>query len=357
MRKRSFFLIFLALLTLLSLGACADGKDGKNGRNGMQGTATPIATQPGDNVFLDWQDTGFLGAQKTAKISVITDTPERGDVYGGGTYVPGAVVLLYAVPRTGYRFVHWMDYHGGILSADPVLAVFAKGESNRTYTARFVPDKSTAQVRVHLRADDTLPDTAKLCGEGTYRYGEETACGRTADVWPGDTVTVRASAATAPVMEESDLRHATLSVARAVFEGWYNSAGELLSTDPEYTFVAPGESIGLICRFQKRVVIHYSGGAWLPRFLTADGGVTEHPLAGRGTEVPAGAVASFAPGERVLVYGDSGAPGEGTGALSGRYLWQVSYDGEHWEDYAYGREFWLTLPEDGQDITLRLIYE
>lgn len=79
-------------------------------------------------------------------ITVAVNNPARGSATGSGSYLPGTVVMLTALPAAGYSFICWND--GDTLNPRMVNAV-----DDRVYTAMFFAVGTTVTVR------DTVHDT------------------------------------------------------------------------------------------------------------------------------------------------------------------------------------------------------
>lgn len=89
-----------------------------------------------------------------AYIATAVNNPARGYVTGGGSYVPGTVATLTAVPAEGYMFICWND--GDTLNPRTVLV-----SSDSTFMAMFFLEP--ALVYVHDTVHDTvLPDYCHL---------------------------------------------------------------------------------------------------------------------------------------------------------------------------------------------------
>ncbi|MDE6512499.1 MAG: hypothetical protein K2L00_10490, partial [Muribaculaceae bacterium] len=65
-------------------------------------------------------------------------------IYGAGTYAFGSSVYLSVGTNTGYRFIHWEDDNGTIVSTEPDFS-YTMPARNVTMTARFVYDPSSPQ--------------------------------------------------------------------------------------------------------------------------------------------------------------------------------------------------------------------
>lgn len=65
-------------------------------------------------------------------------------IYGAGTYAFGSSVYLNVGTNTGYRFIHWEDDNGTVVSTEPGFS-YTMPARNVTMTARFVYDPSSPQ--------------------------------------------------------------------------------------------------------------------------------------------------------------------------------------------------------------------
>ena len=83
-------------------------------------------------------------------LTVTVNNPARGSATGSGTYLPGTVVTLAAMPAAGYSFICWND--GDTLNPRLVNAV-----EDRVFTAMFFVVGTT--VTVHDTVHDTVMPT------------------------------------------------------------------------------------------------------------------------------------------------------------------------------------------------------
>ena len=49
----------------------------------------------------------------------VANSEDCGTVSGGGAVNQGDNVTLVATPKTGWRFLYWLDQYGGVVSVDP----------------------------------------------------------------------------------------------------------------------------------------------------------------------------------------------------------------------------------------------
>ncbi len=145
----------------------------------------------------------FTSAEVAQYVINTTAVPEVGGlVTGEGFYDEGATVTLTATANDGYTFIGWYENNTAI-TTEATLTFTA--ESNREIEARFDAIEEPSSTV-------TLPITSvggTVSGAGEYEIGA--------------TVTVTAT-----------------PEAGFIFNGWYVN-GELVSTDPTYTFVVNGD--------------------------------------------------------------------------------------------------------------------
>ncbi len=135
-----------------------------------------------------------FSAVGTYQVDVSSSLEEGGIVYGSGSHNVGSAVTVYALPRTGYRFVDWTE-NGVSVSSDRNFTFSLT--DNRALVANFA-----RAYPVQLSAD---PDIGgRVSGVGFFRVGE--------------TVTVEAK-------PSFGYR----------FDGWTEN-GAAVSSDPVYTF-------------------------------------------------------------------------------------------------------------------------
>ena len=148
----------------------------------------------------------------------------HGEVSGVGAYRYGENVTLTAFPDPGSVFECWYDENWNFLSDNPAYTLTVDREQRLTASFR-----SQVSVNVHASASGT-------CSESTF-----------AD--PGAQVTVLTAA------------RAVESGEPAVFLGWYDGDGNLLSKDAAYTFTA-NESVELYAMYEGDSYGDIPSGAW-----------------------------------------------------------------------------------------------
>ena len=145
----------------------------------------------------------FTSAEVAQYVINTTAVPEVGGlVTGEGFYDEGATVTLTATANDGYTFIGWYE-NNTVITTEATLTFTA--ESNRNIEARFdAIEEPSSTVTL-----PTTSDGGTVSGAGEYEIGA--------------TVTVTAT-----------------PEAGFIFNGWYVN-GELVSTDPTYTFVVNGD--------------------------------------------------------------------------------------------------------------------
>ena len=150
---------------------------------------------------------------KWIKVSVESEDTRKGTVSKlTGTYFPGDEASITAMPKAGYTFIGWYDGDTKVSESGSYDYTFTMPAEPKTYTAKWIE----------------FPVEIIVSEEG---FGTAVG-GATGSVVGGET-TVTAQAATL-----------------YVFAGWYNSDGELLCADAEYTFVLGQEPVSLIAKFE-----------------------------------------------------------------------------------------------------------
>lgn len=97
----------------------------------------------------------YIPVSTSARVTVDVSCGAGGTVTGGGAYVRGDAVVLYALPEDGYVFSGWYDAQGDPAASGSVYEFTAR--EDRTLTALFLPESTP-----------TLTDYAPvLCG--TYQ--------------------------------------------------------------------------------------------------------------------------------------------------------------------------------------------
>ena len=162
-----------------------------------------------------------LLADKT-QLTVVADPPEGGTVSGGGSYEAGESVKLTAKAATGFKFVNWT--RNGIEVSTESSFSYTKTNVDETLTAHFVfspsnpaePDEPDIKKKYVLNLL-TEEGGSNVKGAGTYDEGTK--------------VTVSVSVNTG-----------------FVFQGWYNSAGNMESDKMSFSYTVTGNET-LTARF------------------------------------------------------------------------------------------------------------
>lgn len=160
-----------------------------------------------------------------SRIVVLRNVDEAGSVSGGGKYLVGSSVKLYAYVNSNYTFKYWTDTKGTILGesttldftntakADTVIANYAFTPANPNE-----PNDPSTILYYRLQLEPTQGCT--VSGAGKYQAGKS--------------VSVRASV-------ESGYS----------FNGWTDSKGEIVSTSTSFSYTVPvdGEVLTANCVF------------------------------------------------------------------------------------------------------------
>ena len=124
---------------------------------------------------------------------------------------PGDEVSITAMPKAGYTFIGWYDDDTKVSENGSYDYTFTMPAEPKTYTAKWI------EFPVEIIVSEEGFGTAVGGATGSVVGGETT------------------------VTAQSTLY---------VFAGWYNSDGELLCADAEYTFVLSQEPVSLIAKFE-----------------------------------------------------------------------------------------------------------
>jgi uncharacterized repeat protein (TIGR02543 family) len=141
-------------------------------------------------------------------ISVEVQPEEGGIVSGDGTYQQGESCTLTATANTGYTFIRWAEDGAEVSTAEEYTFTV---EGDRNLVAEFQQQTYTISVTI-----DPI-DGGTVSGTGTYTYGQQ--CILTARANPG-----------------------------YAFLGWKEN-GNLVSTNPSFTFIVTGIFHDLVATF------------------------------------------------------------------------------------------------------------
>ncbi len=114
-----------------------------------------------DNLSIDESEPTFV-------ITVNTNNPQWGYVFGGGTYGMGATCTLGAIPVTGYDFVHWTK-EGEVVSTSQTYSFTVTEDA--TYTAVF--EEHIVQYFT-INTAVTPVGAGEVTGGGTFADGSTT---------------------------------------------------------------------------------------------------------------------------------------------------------------------------------------
>ena len=98
-------------------------------------------------------------------VSTISSPAAGGTTAGGGSMTAGASCTVTASPESGYRFVHWKDDSGTVVSASASHTFTVSAA--QTLTACFVPDTMTLQTAL-----DNTSFTFTTSGSGAGWFGQ-----------------------------------------------------------------------------------------------------------------------------------------------------------------------------------------
>ena len=147
--------------------------------------------------FTPTSDGNYTAHFTLAPYTITVNKTGNGTTTGGGSYIHNATVTLTATPSSGYQFTNWTDTSGTIVSSNQTYS-FAATE-NRTLTANFTA--ITYTIIVNTNGPGTVT------GAGSYNNDQ--------------LVTLTAT-----------------PNANASFTNWIDGGGNIISTNPTYSFTA-----------------------------------------------------------------------------------------------------------------------
>ena len=184
-----------------------------DGNGTLVSTDNPYTFQAAEDVTL------VAGFTAGVTLRVVCDGSAAGTVTGEGVYPAGEAVTLTAVPEPGAVLEGWYDQSGALLGRENTLTLTLR--ENTAVTARFV-NAVTVQV--------IASRSGSVTGGGSCIPGVETAL-------------------QAQVPENGG------------FTGWYDAAGEQLSTEETYT-LTPLRDTTIYALFAGDVFADIPAGAW-----------------------------------------------------------------------------------------------
>lgn len=156
-------------------------------------------------------------ADRAHKVTVSLQAVGSGTASGQGSYITGNQATVTAVPAAGHGFAGWYDAQGNRVSTD----------AKYTFT---VTDDTTLTARFSAAVEVIASRSGSVEGAGYYE--------------PGQTAVLTA----------------TLREGQG-FTGWYDSYGNCLSTEPEYT-VTVTKPVQLYALFAGDVFCDVKAGDW-----------------------------------------------------------------------------------------------
>ncbi|MBK9291077.1 MAG: InlB B-repeat-containing protein [Bacteroidetes bacterium] len=161
---------------------------------------------------------------QTWQLDLLSSPPQAGVLSGAGAYLPGQSASLSAIANPGYYFINWTR-DAQVVSTLPEFDYPMPAE-NVTLTANFGLNSYVLQLQSNPTAGGSVS------GAGTYTFGQ--------------TVQVQAVPNTG-----------------WAFTGWMLD-GQLVSTDPNYTFTMPASNLLLWANFEQiayplQIAVHPEG--------------------------------------------------------------------------------------------------
>lgn len=156
-------------------------------------------------------------------LSLSADPSDGGTVSGAGWYDAGSQITVRAYNKQNFAFSHWTNSSGETVSTESLFR-YTMPPNDETLTAHFVfnpgnpAEPSEIAMSIYYRLTVKAEEGGTASGGGKYL--------------PGSRVYVSASVNTG-----------------YEFDGWYNSAGERLSTTKSYYYTTTAEDETLTARF------------------------------------------------------------------------------------------------------------
>ena len=162
---------------------------------------------PAEDLILiaNFEMTGYI-------LTLVANPEEGGTTIGSGAYNAGDIVNISAIPNTGWEFINWTDSEGNLISNQPEYSFLMPAE-DLTLVANF----EMADYTLTLLANPEEGGT--VIGSGIYNAG--------------DTINIIA-------IPNSGWN----------FINWTDIEGNLISNQPEYSFLMPAEDLTLIANFE-----------------------------------------------------------------------------------------------------------
>lgn len=158
------------------------------------------------------------------RILTIESVPvDAGSVYGGGRYVPGTLVGLRVSAKTGYVFDRWVDEEGNTLST---VSAF-----------NYLTDDSDKVIKAYFRFDPAAPSEPSEPSE--IQYFRLTLAAETGGVVSGGG------------KYQAGTKVSLYASCNGGFDFvyWYNTKGEIVSTNKSFTYIMPATNETLTAHF------------------------------------------------------------------------------------------------------------
>ena len=187
-----------------------------------------VALSPVMSFVAKWSD--------KAKLTIVSDMPEAGEVSPAGEYDYNTEVGVFAHPNQGYEFVGWF-YQNALLSRQEEYN-YKMWDRDVTLTARF----QLASFQLSLTSNDSDLGLVLINPTGTaqdlYEEAKESSILYTKET-------------TIAAYTKTDVR----------FLGWFDEDGTLVATNAVYTFVMPNHDYALTAKWNRfRVTYDLDGG-------------------------------------------------------------------------------------------------
>lgn len=155
-------------------------------------------------------------------VDLSSEPQNGGSTTGGGDYYSGNNVTVEASPNEGWGFLSWTNPEGDVLSTNATYS-FSMPSNDLELTANF------EMIDYNVTVVAEPEEGGSVTGGGIYNYGNEV------------------------IVEAQQSEGFT-------FDGWTDSNGNLLSTEPSYSFLMPDNDLGLTANFDfgTRVIRNHS---------------------------------------------------------------------------------------------------
>lgn len=286
-------------------------------------------------------------------------TAENESVLNGGT------VLFYEVTKEQFDDENFaVSKKAEACSRGRTARFDVDGLTDKYYLAAFIDEINIDvsidfNISIEASCDVEVNSSNDFYGKAEItkingKTPETDSLGKLQSIWAGDSVTVTATPSTAARFDEIDADYKRfLTVDRSDFSGWVNAlTGEIVSKDPEYTFIAK-KQVRLKAIFKPKTVLHFEASGITAEIITKNEVISQSSY-----NEYCGAVESFYPGEEIIVYANFSSPlNNATAKHKAKFVWQISYNNTDWETLSYSRQAYLKIPENAHTVYIKATFD